>query len=665
MDSLDRGDLELFEDLGPEERRFVLELVESLEKGDTSKLEALYAVDYDRIPVDPDIFYTSGDYAGHIGSGVFKAWWGHLIRCTDPGNGIYEVILTGSVGSGKTTISMLIMAYKIYRLSCMRDPAQYFGLAKKSQIVFGIYSLTLEHAEDVGFYKLRDQIIDGSPYFKEVFPRRPFGTDFIEWPQKALKVITGSTSLHSVGKDLYSAAVDEINLFGRGKATAKRAHDLANSVSRRLESRFMSGIGARDVPGVCLFTSSKRAETDFLDQRILKVRGLPGVHIVEGPIWEFLKDDKIKYCGKQFRVLLGDATHDAQVLDKVEIQPDRRIAIQPNLSQYEEARLEGKIIDVPIEHYKAFIDDVNGAIQDVAGISTAATVHFFPRKRVIQDMFAAGEHLPRYFRSETIAMPIRTPVKLTELFDLDLACAVHLSRRVPYRHPQAPRYVHIDLARNKDAVGIVMLHPSEFVIQRGDEVQGIQEEAIEKTIEVDFALRLVTDESGEDVDFAKIEEFIVWLRRNGFWIRRVTYDSFQSAGSIQALKTFGIDAGVRSTEKSVLPYRILSRVIHDRKIACPKHEYLKKELGELIFKTELDKVDHPDVFMDGTTGSNDVADGLAASTYECVLDKLNPGDMPVATAPGMTSKYDAYLDDIEKARQGIPPGNRALHERDR
>lgn len=665
MDSLDKGDIDLFQELSPAERQFVLDLVESLDGGDISKLEALYSVDYDRVPVEPDVFFTQPDYAGHIGRDVFRAWWGHLLKCADPANGIYEIIMTGPIGSGKSLIAMLLLAYKIYRLSCLRDPARYYGLSTKSQIVFGIYSLTLEHAEDVGFYKLRDQIVDKSPYFTEMFKRRPFGTDFIEWPQKAIKVITGSSSLHSIGKDLFGAALDEVNFFGRGKATAKRAHELASSVSRRLESRFKSGIGPRDVPGLCIFTSSKKMETDFLDQRILKVRGLPGVHIVEGPIWEFLKDDKIRYCGTTFRVLLGDATHDPQILDEVIFEKNRCIRVHPSLSQYEEARLDGKIIDVPVEHYKPFVDGINGAIQDVAGISTAATVHFFPRKRVITEMFIAGENLPRYFRSETIAMPIRSPIKLTELFDLDLACAVHLSRRIPYRHPQAPRYVHVDLARNKDAVGIVMLHPSEFTIQRGDEVQGTQEEVVDKQLEVDFAMRLVTDDSGEDVDFDKIEEFIIWLKRNGFWIRRVTYDSWNSAGSIQALKTFGIDAGIRSTERSPVPYRVLSRVMHDRKIACPQHIYLMKELGELVFKTDKDKVDHPDTFTDGTRGTNDVADALAAAAYECVLDRLAPTDMPRGVVPTMTTKYDAYLEDALAARRGdpLPRGTRALRER--
>ena len=641
IESLERGDLDLFEGLSAQEREFVTQMVETLKTGDTAMLEALYAVDYERVPVEPDVFFSESDYAKHVGRDIYPAWWGHLMKVCDPAHGVYEAIFTGPIGSGKTFTAMCALAYKIYRLSCLRDPARFYGLAKKSQIVFGVYSLTLEHAEDVGFYKLRDQLVDESPYFREVFPRKPFGTDYIEWPQKSLKVVTGSGALHAIGKDLFAIAVDEINFMAKGKATAQKAHELANAVSRRLESRFMSGIGMRDIPGICLFLSSKKAETDYLDQRIKKVKGFPGVHVVDGPIWDFLPPRKMTYCGMSFRVLLGDATHDPMVLDEVDLSDRRHPMVTPALSTYDEARLEGRVIDVPVEHYKAFSEDIIGAIQDVAGISTAATVHFFPRKRVIEDMFDAGreQELPRYFRSETIAMTIRNEVRLTELFDVDLACAVHMSRRSPLRHPQAPRYVHVDLARNKDAVGIVMLHPSEFIVKPGQDAQGIEDPGVEKFLEVDFAIRITTDDSGEDIDFDKIERFIVWLSKNGFWVRRVTYDSWQSAGSIQALKVFGLDAGVRSVDMTVIPYKVLKRQMGDRKMASPSHAVLQLELGELLYDTQRDKVDHPE------SGSKDVADALAGATYECIIDNLNPADAPPAPAGSRTSMYDGYLED--------------------
>ena len=554
--------------------------------------------------------------------------------------------ITNGFVSHNTLVSMAMLAYKLYSLSCFKDPARYFGLAKKSRIVFGVYSLTLENAEDVGFYKLRDQCLDDSPYFRDMFPRKPYGVDYIEFPQKQLKVITGSGALHAIGKDLFAIMIDEINFMAKGKATAGKAHELATAVSRRLESRFMSGMTTLDVPGICLFVSSKKAETDYLEQRIKRVRGLPGVHVVDGPIWQF--NEKIEYCGKHFRVRLGDAIHDPLVLDEVAYD-EKGVTVKPSISQYEEARMEGRMIEVPVEHYKSFVEDINGAIRDVAGIATSSIINFFPRKRVLQDMFEEGSKLPRFFPSEVLRMPIRSPLRLTELFDVNKACAVQFSQRLPIRHARAPRYIHVDLARNTDAAGIVMVHPSEFSYQAKKETQGVPEETVDKNIEVDFVLRVTTDDTGEDIDFERIVQFIGWLKQNGFWIRRVTYDSWQSAHSIQQLKLLGINAGVRSVDKTIVPYNVLQRALGERRVACPYHAILNRELGELEYSAERDKVDHPKLSASGEPGSKDCADALAASVYECVVDKLTPDDEREAGAVEQyDARYEAYLEDIKE-----------------
>lgn len=486
---------------------------------------------------------------------------------------------------------------------------------------------------------------------KAIFPAGKQRTyDVYEVPETHLVFTNGiassnSGALHAIGKDLFAIMIDEINFMAKGKATAGKAHELATAVSRRLESRFMTGMTTQDIPGICVFVSSKKAETDYLEQRIKKVRGLPGVHVVDGPFWEF--NEKIDYSGETFRMLLGDAVHDPMLLDEVTYS-DSGAVVAPALAKHEEARLEGRVIDVPVEHYKAFVEDINGAIRDVAGIATSATVNFFPRKRVLSDMFDEGKTLPKFFPTETLRMPIRSPVRLTEIFDIETACGVQFSQRIPLRHSKAPRYIHIDLARNTDALGMVMVHPSEFSFSEDREIQGVVEEGIDKQIEVDFALRVTTDDTGEDIDFEKIVRFVKWLKENGFWIRKVTYDSWQSAHSIQQLKILGIPAGVRSVDKTMIPYNVLQRALGERRVACPYHSILNKELGELEYDAERDKVDHPKHRADGTPGSKDVADALAATVYECILDKLTPDDEPTQAMVDYDERYEEYLDDLKE-----------------
>jgi len=193
-----------------------------------------------------------------------------------------------------------------------------------------------------------------------------------------------------------------------------------------------------------------------------------------------------------------------------------------------------------------------------------------------------------------------------------------------------------------------MVHPSEFAYQEDEAVKGVPEDRIEKTLEVDFVLRITTDESGEDIDFEKIVRFVMWLKRNGYWIRRVTYDSWQSAHSIQQFKTYRMEAGVRSVDRTTVPYNVLKRALAERRIIAPFHSYLNVELGSLMYLSDRDKVDHPKQNADGTPGSKDCADALAASVYECIIDKLTPADEPVRATTAADSGYEDYLDDIKE-----------------
>lgn len=72
--------------------------------------------------------------------------------------------------SHNTTIACVAMGYKLYTMSCLRDAAAYYGLLPGSLIIYGIYSITKKQVGDAGYYKFRS-MVDGSPYFRQEFPR--------------------------------------------------------------------------------------------------------------------------------------------------------------------------------------------------------------------------------------------------------------------------------------------------------------------------------------------------------------------------------------------------------------------------------------------------------------------------------------------------------------
>lgn len=203
------GATDLFEQLSPADREvFIKLLLEDEEKPleDGNLREAVYNIDYAHIPVSPEEFFTNAQYMGHGGAALWDSWWPYLLNASDPLNRFYEVILTGAIGLGKTFVAQLLISYRLYRLLCLRDPAVYYNLAAGSKIVFGVYSLTLDQAMDVGYYILRDQLIGASPFFKDVVPPARATDDEIEFSNH-VHVMVGSNVLHSIGQNLFSICV--------------------------------------------------------------------------------------------------------------------------------------------------------------------------------------------------------------------------------------------------------------------------------------------------------------------------------------------------------------------------------------------------------------------------------------------------------------------------
>ena len=71
--------------------------------------------------------------------------------------------------SHNTSVAAFMLEYLIYKMSCLKNPAKYYGLIKDSKIIFGIYSVTQTQAAGVGYGTLRGYV-ENTPYFQHRFP---------------------------------------------------------------------------------------------------------------------------------------------------------------------------------------------------------------------------------------------------------------------------------------------------------------------------------------------------------------------------------------------------------------------------------------------------------------------------------------------------------------
>lgn len=168
---------------------------------------------------------------------------------------------------------------------------------------------------------------------------------------------------------------------------------------------------------------------------------------------------------------------------------------------------------------------------------------------------------------------------------------------------QRRHYIHIDLGRTKDACGMVMVHPDDA----------------EDVVIADFVARFAVINNVE-INFGEVRDVVYLLKARGFNIGMVTLDGWQSADTIQQLTRRGIKAEVLSVDRTLGPYETTKEMAYAGRLRIAKDAVLQRELLQ-IEMVKGAKVDHP------KNGSKDVADGLAGSTYNCVVNEFHRGEV--------------------------------------
>lgn len=488
-------------------------------------------------------------------------------------NGQYsEGVLTGAIGTGKTTIALYTNAYQLYLLSCLIDPHQEFKLDTSSEIVFIFQNLNAKKAKEVDYERFR-ALIDSSYYFTKYFPYNKGMKSQMEFPNRIyVKPVCGDQSA-AIGENVIGGLIDEVNFMDvieKSKQSVDggkydQAKSLYHSIARRRESRFMKDGKLR---GILCLVSSKRYPGEFTDRKAEESKTDSSIYVYDRRIWDI--KPKGTYSDKNFRVFVGDQTKNPYILDENEEICDD---------------LTGKILKVPVDYRKQFDRDIHDALREIGGVSLRTTNPFIQNVEAVKKCF--GTHKSILDRTET-------DFTLTKLF-LNQKKAIQ---------PHLERFIHIDLALNSDSVGFVMGCVPKFVkIDRG----GNENEILPK-IHIDCALEIKPPNNGE-IDFSRIRSLIYKCRDIGIKVTYVTLDSYQSVDMIQILRRNGFITGIRSMDKNPLPYDILKSALYDGRVACPDHPKLFDELISLERNDQTGKIDHI------PSKSKDLSDALAGVVY--------------------------------------------------
>lgn len=485
-----------------------------------------------------------------------------------------------------TTMAIALGLYELYRLLCLKNPYTFYGLMPTDLITFAVLNITIDAAEGVAWNKIQS-LIQTSKWFLE-HGTLSKGTN-PEWrPPKGIELIYGSQTRHIIGRAVYWAFLDEVSFQANKNVEEQRrkAKELVNAALRRMQSRFQHG---EYNPTILCLASSKRTDQSYMETFIeeKKKQDSGKVLIVDEPQW-VVRPDKV--TDRWFKVAVGNKFLNSEVLPL-------------NVTDMELSILQNKgytILEVPYGYWTEFQDDVNDALNEIAGISTTSSNKFINGPRLAAIKIDSYQNL---FIKEIIEVGDNDNTQYADFIDL---------KRVPSEYLVKPLYIHMDLSESGDKTGIA-----------GVWVTGKEQPSPDKPQAKDLKYRLAFSVSikapkGHDIDFEKNRNLIYWLKEKGFNIKYITTDTFQSFDTGQMLKKKGFNYEELSVDRVTkindnkyvcLPYQALRSAIYEKRLEMYQNSFLTNELLNLEKNQNTGKVDHP------SNQSKDAADALCGALY--------------------------------------------------
>ena len=528
------------------------------------------------------------------------------------------IAVHNSIGYGKSTTGVLIMMRMIYEAVNLTDPQLSYGVPAGTQIHFVNFSIKVELARKVLFENIGEKL-HSSQYFKEV--GFTMTKDEIRFP-KGITIAAGtSTAAGALGLNTFGAIMDETDFYGDVRGGMKkdrvggqvkdRAETIYTNIIRRMKSRFME---AGKLPGLLVILSSKRESSDFTERRLKHARETndPKVFYREYALWDMARE---KFSKQTFNVLVGNEVTQSRIM-----APGEEALGIP----------EGtRIVQVPADFKDDFTRDVDGAIRDLAGISTVAVAPFIPMRERLSKMVDGAFQHPFASEQWTPGTPLR--FDQTKLMSQD-----DKGHWRPICCPEQPRHTHIDASLNKLPTGFCIAHVCGMkeVPRREEVVEGVVPVVIIQEvprIRADILLQILPPK-GEEIVLAEVCALVTLFRRRGIPIVSVSMDQYQSQMPLQVLEGEGFETSRISVENPQ-PYLTLKEAIYEERVLVYQFEVVLNELRQLEWNHVKFKVEKP------STGTKDVADSLAACVYH--LTKEAPRGVVPPPSLGISVRNEA------------------------
>lgn len=483
-----------------------------------------------------------------------------------------EVIMQLGKGSGKDFTSTVAVSYVVYLLLCLKDPALYYGKPKGDSIDIINIAINSDQANRV-FFKNFVERVRQNPWFENKYMEKQGSIEF----DKNITVYSGHSEREAFeGYNTLLVILDEISGFAlestSGHQNAKTASAIYDMYKASVTSRFAEF-------GKLVLLSFPRFEDDFIQQKYKdSIWGNPNEHGVRPMLGE------VETIERTATLKVDAELPDGTPGNEFDIRWDEdhivRYAYPYTFSLRRPSWEVNPTKDLQTDYALDFYRNPGDALGRFACKPSNLKDGFFKRGDKIENAFCTSNGVD----DEGVFHPHFKPKEDTRYF------------------------MHVDLAQKHDHCAVAMGHIDKW-IEYNIGSSGMKEYM--PLVKID-AVRWWTPTKDKSVDFKDVIEFIKQVRREGFDLKLVTFDRWNSHDTMQDLERNGIATDMLSVGKK--HYDDFLITMYDDRLVGPKSELLIKELGELrqVIKGKVVTIDHP------RKGSKDLSDAVCGAIWNAV-----------------------------------------------
>lgn len=338
----------------------------------------------------------------NIGRGVYP-FWREVLRDIYPtpiDTKHPYIILTGAIGTGKSTVSKVMALYNLARLLCMKDLSA-FSLTITKPIQFVFFHVNIEKSASE-FVDSVEWEVESSPLFRDLRKHSKIPYQF---------VADGIRASKGIGGDVVFYTFSEANFVQEDRIIHK-----IDQAFKRYKSRFLPAVG--HLGNIVIDTSS--TWEGGVSQIVMERGEQP--FVVRASQWEAKKHTGIFFRKGSFKVYLGDGMRDPFIIgDDIDLS-----SLDPE-----------RVLEVPEELRPDFEANLYEALISLAGIDIKAPDLFIKETDAIR---------------EACSIPITYPevleiVHIEQLIDW----AYGIFKGVGY-----PLFAHIDTSLGGDRTGLAI-----------------------------------------------------------------------------------------------------------------------------------------------------------------------------------------------------------------